>query len=77
MIFSWDISPQWQIAADPQEASEVELTFIAETPQRTRVELEQRHLDRHGPGWPAVRGGVETDGGWPLHLTRYAAVLTR
>ena len=77
VVFSWDISPQWQIVTDPQEASEVEVTFVAETPQRTRVELEHRHLDRHGPGWPAVRDGVDTDEGWPLYLTRYAAVLAQ
>ena len=27
-------------------------------PDRTRVELEHRHLDRHGDGWEAVRDGV-------------------
>jgi len=77
VVFSWDISPQWQIVTDAEEASEVEVTFVAETPERTRVELEHRHLDRHGPGWPAVRDGVDTDGGWPLYLARYAAVLTQ
>jgi len=77
VIFSWDISPQWQIVTDPQEASEVEVTFVAETSERTRVELEHRHLDRHGPGWPAVRDGVDTDQGWPLYLARYASVLAQ
>ncbi len=46
-----------------------------EGPDRTRVELEHRNLDRHGPGWEAVRDGVTTDQGWPLYLDRYAAVL--
>ena len=43
---------------------------------RTRVELEHRHIDRHGPGWDAVYHGVDSDGGWPLYLTRYAALLS-
>ncbi len=76
VVFSWDISPQWQIETDPELTSEVEVQFIAETPHRTRVELEHRHLDRHGPGWQAVRDGVAHDEGWPLYLTRYAALFT-
>ncbi len=76
VVFSWDIGPQWQLVSDPQEASEVEVTFVAETPGRTRVELEHRHLDRHGPGWESVRDGVEADQGWPLYLARYASVVT-
>ncbi len=76
VVFSWDIGPQWQLVSDPKEASEVEVTFVAETPGRTRVELEHRHLDRHGPGWESVRDGVEADQGWPLYLARYASVVT-
>ena len=75
VVFSWDISPQWTIEADSENASEVEVRFVAETPERTRVELEHRHLDRHGPGWEAVRDGVDDDAGWPLYLARYADVL--
>jgi hypothetical protein len=49
--------------------------FYAESPTRTRVELEHRHIDRHGPGWEAVAGGVDGAEGWPLYLDRYAALL--
>ena len=76
VVFSWDIGPDWQIVADPENASEVDVRFIAEGPDRTRVELEHRNLDRHGPGWEAVRDGVAHDEGWPLYLDRYAALLT-
>jgi len=74
VVFSWDISPQWSLEADPDRTSEVEVRFVAETDQRTRVELEHRHLDRHGPGWEGVRDGVEGDDGWPLYLARYATL---
>jgi uncharacterized protein YndB with AHSA1/START domain len=76
VVFSWDISPYWQLEADEANASEVEVRFIAETPERTRVELEHRNLDRHGPGWEGVRDGIADEGGWPTYLTRYADVVT-
>ena len=75
VVFSWDISPRWQIETDPDRTSEVEVRFVPEGPDRTRVELEHRHLDRHGPGWQSVAEGVDGDGGWPLYLARYAALL--
>ena len=75
VVFSWDISPQWQIETEPENVSEVEVRFVAETPERTRVELEHRNIDRHGPGWEAITDGVEGDAGWPLYLARYAALI--
>jgi uncharacterized protein YndB with AHSA1/START domain len=75
VVFSWDITPQWQIETDPDKASEVEVRFIAETPQRTRVELEHRNLDRHGGGWEEERGAVGSEGGWPLYLRRFGELL--
>jgi uncharacterized protein YndB with AHSA1/START domain len=75
VVFSWDISPQWQIETDPDKTSEVEVRFIADGPDRTRVELEHRHLDRHGPGWESERDGVAADQGWPLYLARFAEQL--
>ncbi len=75
VVFSWDISPRWTIETDPGQASEVEVRFIAESPTRTRVELEHRHIDRHGPGWEAITDGVGGAEGWPLYLDRYAAVV--
>ena len=55
VVFSWDIGPQWQIETDPEKTSEVEVRFVAEAPDRTRVQLEHRNLDRHGDAWEAVR----------------------
>jgi uncharacterized protein YndB with AHSA1/START domain len=75
VLFTWDISPQWQIETDPEKASEVEVRFIAETPERTRVELEHRKIDRHGAGWESLRDGVGSGDGWPLYLRRFAGLF--
>ena len=72
VAFSWDISPRWQIETDHAKTSEVEVRFISETPDRTRVELEHRKLDRHGDGWESERDGVGGEGGWPLYLQRFS-----
>jgi len=75
VVFSWDVSPQWQIESDHAKTSEVEVRFIAETPARTRVELEHRNLDRHGAGWESARDGVGSEGGWPLYMQRFAVLV--
>jgi uncharacterized protein YndB with AHSA1/START domain len=72
VVFSWDISPQWSLETDPDRTSEVEVRFIAEAPGRTRLELEHRHIERHGAGWESVRSGVSEGQGWPLYLDRFA-----
>lgn len=77
VVFSWDISPYWQVEPDLTKTSEVEVRFIAETDRRTRVELEHRNLERHGDGWEGVREGVAGDNGWPLYLRRYGELLAR
>jgi uncharacterized protein YndB with AHSA1/START domain len=72
LMFTWDISPRWQIESDPARSSEVEIRFIAEAERRTRVELNHRHLERHGEGWQGLAEGVRGGQGWPLYLQRFA-----
>jgi uncharacterized protein YndB with AHSA1/START domain len=72
VVFSWDISLQWQLESDPQRSSEVEVRFLADGPNRTRVELEHRHLDRHGKGWEQMRDAVGSPDGWGLGVRRFA-----
>jgi uncharacterized protein YndB with AHSA1/START domain len=77
VLLSWEISPHWQLESDPARASEWEVRFVAEAPDRTRVELEHRNLDRHGEGWEGLREGVGGDEGWPLYLRRYSERLAQ
>jgi len=75
LVFSWDVSLQWQLETDPQRTSEVEVRFVPEGTGRTRVELEHRHLDRQGDGWQGMRDAVEGPGGWSLTLDNFARRL--
>ena len=77
VVFSWDISLQWQIEADPEKTSEIEVRFSAETPGRTLVELEHRNIDRHGDGWESMRDGVSGADGWGKGLRAFADRLAR
>jgi uncharacterized protein YndB with AHSA1/START domain len=71
VVFSWDINLQWQIETDPARCSEVEVRFTPDGDARTLVELEHRHIDRHGEGWERMRDAVGSPGGWDLG--RFAA----
>jgi uncharacterized protein YndB with AHSA1/START domain len=75
VLLSWDISPQWQLESDLAKTSEVEVRFVAEAPDRTRLELEHRNLERHGEGWEGMRDAVASPGGWPLYLQRFSDVV--
>lgn len=47
----------------------------AEGPDRTRVVLEHRNLDRHGDGWEPHRDAVASAGGWQLGIDAFAAAV--
>lgn len=75
VLFTWDIGPTWRPETDLAKTSEVEVRFTAQSAETTRVDLEHRHLDRHGPGWESVADGVDSEAGWPLYLRRYTDLL--
>ena len=75
VVFSWDIDLEWKIETDRDKTSEVEVRFRAEGPERTRVELEHRNLDRHGAGWERMRDAVVSPGGWGAGLQRFASAV--
>ena len=72
IVVSWDITLQWKHELDHAKASEFEVRFIPDGPDRTRVELEHRHLERHGDGWEAMRDAVGSPNGWQGGLELFA-----
>ena len=77
VVFSWDINTSWQLEADPEKTSEVEVRFTPEGEDRTLVELEHRNLDRHGEGWENMRDAVGSPDGWGTGLKRFAEVVAK
>jgi uncharacterized protein YndB with AHSA1/START domain len=67
-VVTWDINSQWK--PDTTVSSEVEIKFIPDGANATRVELEHRKFEQMGaePG-EAMRKSV--DGGWPTMLERF------
>jgi uncharacterized protein YndB with AHSA1/START domain len=75
LVVTWQINGEWQFDPDPAHASEIEVRFTAEGPERTRVELEHRHLDRL-VGGQAIRGAIGQGGGWTRILELFAGAAT-
>ncbi|HTT43153.1 MAG TPA: SRPBCC family protein [Steroidobacteraceae bacterium] len=75
-VVGWEISAQWKPEARVQLASEVEVRFVREAENRTRIEVEHRDFERMGESdGSTMRGAV--DGGWPGILELYAKELQR
>lgn len=70
LVLSWDIGADWQY--DPTLKTEIEVRFIAEGGDRTRVELEHRHLDRYGAHRDKMRAVFDTEGDWGRLLEAFA-----
>jgi uncharacterized protein YndB with AHSA1/START domain len=70
LLLSWDINADWQY--DPALKTELEVRFIPEGADATRVELEHRHLDRYGARRDEMRTIFDTTGDWGRLLQAFA-----
>ena len=78
LVFTWQISERREPVPDPAKASEVEVRFIAEEADSTRVELEHRGFERHGERRRRrLRAAMDSEQGWPYLLDRFASVAER
>ena len=71
LVLVWQVGADW--AFDPKLLTTVELRFLAEAPDRTRVELEHRDLEAFGPEAVRMRQLFEQPGAWQSTLAAYAA----
>jgi uncharacterized protein YndB with AHSA1/START domain len=70
LVLAWQLDADFKY--DPNFATEVEVRFIAESPTRTRVELEHKNLERYGAREAEMRAAFDSDDGWMQGLKRFA-----
>ena len=71
LVLTWQIGADWKY--DPKLLTTVELRFVAEAADRTRVELEHRDLEAFGPEAERMRQVFDQPGAWQSTLAAYAA----
>jgi DNA-binding transcriptional ArsR family regulator/uncharacterized protein YndB with AHSA1/START domain len=59
ILLSWQMSADWTYEADADRATEIEVTFLPEGRNRTRVIYEHRHLERYGDRAERMRESLE------------------
>ena len=74
LVLSWDINADWQ--PDPTLNTEIEVRFIPEGENVTRVELEHRHFDRYGARREEMRRIFDVEGDWGRLLALFARAAT-
>jgi Activator of Hsp90 ATPase homolog 1-like protein len=73
VVVTWQIGADWRY--DPRLVTHVEVRFVAEASDRTRVELEHRDLERFGPEAERMRETFEAPGAWGATLAAFAGAL--
>src|SRR5215471_10537044 len=62
LVLGWQLNADWTFDADL--VTEVEVQFIAEGANATRVELEHRNLERLGERADTMRQQIDSPNGW-------------
>lgn len=75
VLLAWQIDGQWRF--NPDLVTEVEIRFIADGEDATRVELEHRNIDRFGEHADAARAALDSPDGWSSGLERFAALASK
>ena len=73
VVLLWAISSQW--VHDPTITSEVEVRFLEEAPDRTRVDLVHRNLDTFGDQAETMSAIFDSEGGWTGLLGLFASAV--
>lgn len=71
LVMTWQIGADWKY--DPSLVTTVELRFIEEAEDRTRVQLEHRDLENFGPAAEKMSATFNEPGAWTATLEHFAS----
>jgi hypothetical protein len=71
VVIGWHLSPEWSFDADPEMATEIEVSFEATGEGRTRVSFEHRGFEVHGQAGLELRDSLGAEDGWFEVLGEY------
>jgi len=77
VVLSWLVGSDWTPEPDPSRASEIDVRFLAEAPDATRLEFEHRHLERYGGQAERMRSILDGSTGSVGVVNAYAAAARR
>lgn len=72
VVLLWQIGADWQF--DPEFETEVEVTFNEEGPDRSRLDLRHRNLQRYGDNTDQMRAVFDDPAGWTATLAGFAVL---
>ena len=73
LVLAWQLSGEW--AYDADLITELEVSFVAEGPDRTRVELEHRGMDAYGERAAEMRETFDGPNAWRGILEQFARAV--
>ena len=76
ILLTWLMGSDWKHEPDPNRASEIEVTFIGEATDRTRVVFEHRHLERYRDRAEPMRAILDRPNGAEGVLRAFGASVT-
>jgi uncharacterized protein YndB with AHSA1/START domain len=74
LVLAWQITGEW--AYDADFLTEVEVTFVADGPDRTVVEVQHRGLEAYGDDEDEMRRQFNSTGGWSSLLEAFAGAAS-
>ena len=73
LAFTWQIGPKSMLQPDPDQCTEVWVTFGESDPGESRIKLTHKYFERHGDDAARYRADMASDYGWPLLLQTFAS----